>query len=219
MRTISVTGPIQTTLHYVHDPMCSWCWAFAPVLRSLLAGLPRGVSVNRLLGGLAPDTEAPMPEQMRTYLQSTWQRIQSRVPGTRFNFDFWTSCRPRRATYPACRAVLAARLQGEEFDPAMTRAIQHAYFLQARNPSEDATLVALADELGLDVTRFSLELNATATQAALDREIARSRALGADSFPSLVVETPAGLTPVPLDYRYSRPMLEAIISACDQRPD
>jgi hypothetical protein len=50
-----------TTLVYVHDPMCSWCWGFDPVLRELVSSLPEGVAVRRLLGGLAPDSDEPMP--------------------------------------------------------------------------------------------------------------------------------------------------------------
>lgn len=210
-----MTHDTPVTLYYVHDPMCSWCWAFAPVLQALEAGLPSGLAVTRLLGGLAPDTDEPMPEPMRRYLQSTWRRIGQTVPGTRFDFRFWEVCRPRRATYPACRAVIAARQQGESFDRAMTRAIQHAYYLDARNPSEDDTLVALARELGLDADAFAGALNAPATQARLDTEIARARSLGADSFPSLVLVTDAGEYGIPVDYLDARPMIEAIATAMD----
>ena len=44
----------QATLYYVHDPMCSWCWGFAPVwqeVRERLTDSP--VQVKYLLGGLA----------------------------------------------------------------------------------------------------------------------------------------------------------------------
>ena len=108
---------MTTTVYYVHDPMCSWCWGFSPALGELLAGLPAGVEVRRLLGGLAADSELPMGSAMRERLQDTWRNIQRRVPGTRFNFDFWTSCSPRRSTWPACRAVIAARRQ----DPVLDR--------------------------------------------------------------------------------------------------
>jgi putative protein-disulfide isomerase len=203
-------------LHYVHDPMCSWCWAFSPVLRMLESALPAGVVMHRLLGGLAPDTDEPMPEAMRRYLRTTWRKVQERVPGTRFDFRFWEVCNPRRATYPACRAVIAARAQGEAFDRAMTTAIQHAYYLQARNPSEDATLVALAGELGLDVAAFERALNAPATQARLHEEIAQARAMGVDSFPSLVLETPSGCRRVAVDYLDAGPMLEVLSAVLEQ---
>jgi len=102
------------TLFYVHDPMCSWCWGFAPTFETVLSELPNSVKVNHLLGGLAPDSNDPMPESMQLSLQQTWQRIAEVIPGTEFNFDFWTQNAPRRSTWPSCRAVIAARRQSQD---------------------------------------------------------------------------------------------------------
>lgn len=189
---------MTATLYYVHDPMCSWCWAFRPVLSQLISRMPRTITVVKLLGGLAPDTNEPMPETMQELLQRTWRRIEQSVPGTRFNYDFWKYNNPRRATYPACRAVLAAREQG--VDEAMLEAIQNAYYLQARNPSDNNTLQQLAGELGLDTAVFAEALDSERIQQRLVQEIERARTLGADSFPSLVLEINGSHWPVPVDY-------------------
>lgn len=101
-------------LYYVHDPMCSWCWAFRPVWTEIAQALPRHVIAERLLGGLAPDSELPMPESMRAYIETTWRKIQEVAPETPFNYEFWSRCKPRRPTYPACRAVIAAMRQGSD---------------------------------------------------------------------------------------------------------
>lgn len=201
---------VLATLYYAHDPMCSWCFAFAPAWAALQSQLPSGVVIKRLLGGLAPDTEQPMPEALREQLQATWRRIESHVPGIRFNFDFWTRCAPRRSTYPACRAVIAAREQGVRYDALMTQAIQRAYYQEARNPSEEATLIELAAELGLDVGQFTTTLRAPATHAALLTEIERADALGASGYPSLILLTSSGRWPVRLDYHDAVPMRETI---------
>ncbi len=79
---------MKSTLIYVHDPMCSWCWGFSEVYRQLVEKLPPGLKVERLVGGLAPDSNAAMPEQMQMMLQQTWQRIEQMIPGVNFNFDF-----------------------------------------------------------------------------------------------------------------------------------
>lgn len=194
---------MHPTLTYVHDPMCSWCYAFRPVWEAIVAGLPDGVRVRRLLGGLAPDNDRPMPEELRAQLQATWRRIRQVVPGTEFNFAFWTECAPRRSTYPACRAVLAAMRQGAEHEVPMVHAIQHAYYREARNPSDADTLVALAGALGLDRERFAADLDRPETRAELARQIAAARALGVDSFPSLVLETADG--PHWLAHHYTDP--------------
>lgn len=202
----------MATLYYVHDPMCSWCWGFAPTLKKLLAALPDDIQVQRVLGGLAKDSDAPMPMGMQTMLQDTWRRIETKIPGIQFNFDFWTTCQPRRATHDSCRAVIAARQQGEQFDTLMTTAIQKAYYQQARNPSDVNTLIQLAEERGLDAAKFKQEITSDTTQQQLEKEIALSRQLYAESFPSLVLRIEESTWQIPIDYLNTEPMLELILS-------
>ena len=173
-------------LYYCHDPMCSWCWAFRPILLELKNKLPPEIEFIRLLGGLAPDSDEPMPNSTKNYVISNWQQIQQQLPETKFNYDFWTHCQPRRSTYPACRAVIASRQQGTEYDEAMTYAIQQAYYLQARNPSDNETLIALADEINLDKNQFSLDLISDNTQEELSQELTTARNLQLNSFPGLI---------------------------------
>jgi len=197
--------------------MCSWCWAFRPVCAQIVEALPADLLLVRLLGGLAPDSDEPMPGQLQDYLQATWRTIEQRVPGTRFNFDFWTHCRPRRSTYPACRAVIAARLQDAASEPAMILAIQQAYYLHAMNPSDDDTLISLAGELGLDGARFARDLNAPATRQQLEQEIALSRSIGAEGFPSLILEHQGRHHRLDYDYRDPAPVLAQLNSWLDKR--
>lgn len=200
----------MATLYYVHDPMCSWCWGFKKSWQDLQAALPDRIHIVRLLGGLAADTDEPMPENLQRTIASTWQRIQQKIPDVEFNFDFWTKALPRRSTYPACRAVIAARKQGQQYDGDMTNAIQRAYYQQARNPSDDSTLIQLAAELGLDLGLFKNTLNDPATQAELQEEIQQAHSMHADSFPSLVLEHQGNVWPVAIDYTDYTAMLETI---------
>ena len=201
---------MSKTLVYVHDPMCSWCWGFEPTRHELFDSLPGEVEVVRLLGGLAPDSDQPMPPEMREYLQQTWRRIEQMIPGTRFNFDFWQQNTPRRSTYPANRAVIAARMQGDGFDQRMTAAIQQAYYLQARNPSDNEILLELCGEIGLDSELFEADLGSDETQNRLIAEISQARALGIEGFPSLAVINDGRLHRIGLDYGDAPAMLREI---------
>jgi putative protein-disulfide isomerase len=192
--------------------MCSWCWGFRPNFENLCKQLPAGLSVNRLLGGLAPDNDQPMPAELQSKLQDTWRRIQTRIPGTRFNFNFWRDCHPRRSTWPACRAVVVARQSDPSLESPMIEAIQRAYYLEARNPSDTDTLAALASQLGLDAVDFAIRLDAAETHDILEQEITQARRMGADSFPSLRLQIDQSFWPVPVDYTEVRPMLETIQS-------
>jgi putative protein-disulfide isomerase len=198
-------------LIYIHDPMCSWCWGFRPCLDRLRSLLPAQVGFRNLLGGLAPDSTDPMPAQMQQQLQNTWRLIQQRIPGTRFNFDFWSLCQPRRSTYPACRAVLAARALDPATEDAMILAIQQAYYLRAMNPSDEHTLVQLADELGLSQAAFRQLLHSESIAAQLRQQVATARNLGVNGFPSLVLHTrDDSHRPIGVDYTDARIMLDCI---------
>jgi putative protein-disulfide isomerase len=213
-----MTSTATTELLHFHDPMCSWCWAFRPTWQQLRAQLPADLPVRRVVGGLAPDSDVPMEPAMRAKLESIWQMIQARVPGTQFNFDFWTQCTPRRSTYNACRAVLAAKRLAPESEDAMIFAIQQAYYLQAKNPSDISTLVDVALGIGLDAKAFAIELSGAAVEAALQDELAFARQAPINGFPSLVLRTPSGMQPIGLDYLDAAPMLQQINRAMMNSP-
>ena len=179
---------MESQLYYVGDPMCSWCWGFRPVLREIVSVLPESVPVVYVMGGLAKDSDAPMPEATRAYVQRNWRDVAA-TTGAEFNWDFWRKCKPRRSTYPACRAVLAARAQREDAVPELFDAIQSAYYREARNPSDIETLTAVAGSLSppLDMGRFERDIRSPEIEADLQAGFNLRRALGVREFPSVVV--------------------------------
>ena len=186
------------TLYFYHDPMCSWCWAYRPTSDKLFASLPDSIHRVNILGGLAPDTDDAMPQAQQRAISGYWHKIHDLL-GTEFNFDFWDKCEPRRSTYPACRAVIAAGHQDRE--EAMIDAIQNAYYLRALNPSNLSTLQALAEELDLDAKRFAADIRSN----ALDQELLEQVRFAAQSpisgFPSLALAVNDTLHRVRMDYQ------------------
>lgn len=194
-------------LYYVHDPMCSWCWGYKPTWEQVSQALKEKVKIQYVVGGLAPDSDVPMPEVMQEQIASYWRKIESFL-GTEFNYDFWTQNTPRRSTYPACRALLAARNQGAEL--RMLAEIQSAYYLEAMNPSDNSTLCFLAQRLSLDTEKFSQELVSTSLNQALMDELRFARSIGGNSFPSLFLQTEQGTVEIPIDYQSSQTTIDVI---------
>ena len=200
----------EPILYYVYDPMCSWCWGYRKTWLKLSNALAGKVAIQYQLGGLAPDSDVVMPIELQQTLQGIWHKIQEQL-GTEFNFDFWTQCAPQRSTYPSCRACLIAREEGKEKE--MLFAIQQGYYLQAENPSLKETLIELAADIGLNVSEFESKLNSNDINEKLEQEIASSRQLPIQGFPSLVLEVNGQLMPIQIDYldwqkTYSQIMLQ-----------
>jgi putative protein-disulfide isomerase len=201
--------PPSVTLYYVHDPMCSWCWGFRPVWNQIRQQLPEQINLISWVGGLAPDSEEPMAQSMRDNLQATWKRISHVIPGTQFNFDFWSQNTPRRSTYPACRAAIVARQMADK-ESDITYAIQQAYYLQAKNPSDLETLSNAAASIGLDVDKFRQRMFSTELMQDFEAELQNVRNLGVNSFPSLVIESNPSRIHIPINYTSAEVVLQDI---------
>jgi putative protein-disulfide isomerase len=184
--------------------MCSWCWGYQPAWAVIQNKLNNKLNIQYVMGGLAPDSDQPMPIEMQNKLRSTWQKIQQVIPNTQFNFEFWTKCSPRRSTYPSCRAVLAAKYQQEESEKAMIRAIQEAYYLHAKNPSDNEVLIDLAVKIGLDKKEFTYDIDSDFIRTELDKNIQLfsdvSRMTGVQGFPSLALHHENRYYAVPQHY-------------------
>ncbi len=184
------TSPI--TLYYILDPMCSWCWGFS----ACFADFQNYLNVNTaahtitwryLMGGLAPDSDEPMPQSMQSTIQQHWHAVAKHT-GAAFNFDFWSNCTARRSTWPACRAVIAAGLQNERALPAMIHGIQEAYYCHAQNPSDTSTLTAVAVALGLDQQQFLHDYQSAQVEQLFQAQRMQAQAFGISGFPAIVAE-------------------------------
>ena len=196
--------------------MCSWCWGYRPVWTALKQHLPAQVRVVNILGGLAADSDEAMSQETQQAIQGYWHKIHNLL-GTEFNFDFWHNNKPRRSTYKACRAVIAATNQGQE--EAMIKAIQQGYYLRAMNPSETDVLIQLAKEIGLNATKFEIDLESRETHKKLSEQIQFTRQSPISGFPSLALSVSAcgsELRSVKKDYHDYRVTLDHILELLKQ---
>ena len=203
---------VNNTLYYIHDPMCSWCWAFKPTWHKVLKELPSHINVNYLLGGLAPDSDLPMPLETQKYVQDNWIKVQKIVSGTEFNYDFWTLNEPRRSTYLSCRAVIAAKKQHPDFEVLMTEQIQKAYYLNALNPSNEDILINIARDIGLNEDLFKEDLKSSEVNDLLLNQIHTTKTMPINGFPSLVLVRENNLKRINIDYLNSNYIINQIIT-------
>ncbi|RZP58887.1 DsbA family protein [Vibrio vulnificus] len=198
---------MKIKLYYVHDPMCSWCWGYKPTLEKLKQQLPGVIQFEYVVGGLASDSTLPMSPEMQQQIESIWHQIEQRL-GTQFNYEFWTRCTPVRSTYQACRAVIAAGFQ-DSYEQ-MLEAIQHAYYLRAMPPHDEATHRQLAQEIGLNVQQFENDVTGRLLEGVFEDQLSLARSLGVNAYPSLVLQINDAYFPIEIDYLSTEPTLKLI---------
>lgn len=172
-----------TGLIYVGDPMCSWCWGFAPEIESLANEYP----VEVVVGGLRPGPMAhEMDDRMALSLEEHWIEIAERT-GQPFDTAFlerrdgWTY-----DTEPAAVAVTAMRLTHQPSTLSYFTAIQEAFYAKGEDVTDYEILKRLATAFPVDTAAFDRALSADDAVKRAWSDFSRARNWGISGFPTLV---------------------------------
>jgi len=104
-----VDQPASPTKHLVYfaDPMCSWCYGFAPVIAELAERFEERLPLQMVMGGLRAGNTTPMRTEDKAYIRSAWTNV-NQATGQPFDFHFLEREGFVYDTEPACRAVVTA---------------------------------------------------------------------------------------------------------------
>jgi len=179
------------TLIYFADPMCSWCWGFAPILEEVMGpgGAGTGLPLTIVVGGLRAYNTTAMDAEQKGYISRHWRNVAERS-GQPFDLSFFERDGFVYDTEPACRAVVTVREQDPEHAPHMLKAIQAAFYRDNRDVTTAETLTAIAGEIGLDAEGFAARFASDAIKAATSHDFDVSRQAGVKGFPTLIAGTP-----------------------------
>ncbi len=178
---------MHTRLLYVMDPMCSWCWGFAPVLHALTEQAAAvGVPLELVVGGLRQE-RAALDAAGRVRILGHWQAVNA-MTGQLFNFDDGLPEGLVYHTEPACRALVTAR----QLDPArvwpLLELIQQAFYCEGRDVTQASVLRELATAASLPRQAFAEAFDSSAMQAATQKDFTWVQDLGIAGFPTLLAE-------------------------------
>lgn len=166
--------------------MCSWCYGFGPELDAFLLAHP-GARVDLVTGGLRAGNEQLLDVATRDTILGHWEHVRQ---ATGLPFAATALQRPGFVydTEPACRAVVVVRSQASGRTLAYFKAVQNAFYAEGRDVTQEATLVEVAEECGLDAGLFRAAWNTQAARDAARRDFATSVQLGVQGFPTLALQ-------------------------------
>ncbi|MCE7029936.1 DsbA family protein [Jiella avicenniae] len=199
-------------LVYFADPMCSWCWGFAPVIDAIAARHP-DLPVRLVLGGLRPFTETPMDEQAKAKTQEHWRHVEA-ASGQPFDYGFFDREGFVYDTEPAARAVVAARRLDAGHAFPLNRRIAEAFYAGNRDVTDPDVLIALAADEGLEAEAFAEVLHDDATREETLADFAVTQASGVTGFPTLVAgpagKDDAGYLAIAVGFRPAAAVLDSV---------
>jgi putative protein-disulfide isomerase len=195
------------TLHYIHDPLCGWCYGAAPLVRAARDTVRVLAHGGGMMAGSARRAVTP---ELRQFVMTHDRRI-AQVSGQPFGTGYFEGLlRDQGAVLdsePPITAMLAAdELAGAGLD--MLSRLQQAHYVEGRRIAEAAVLRELAVEVGLGVDDFDSayeRLQGAATQAHIERSRALLARIGGHGFPTFALELDGQFTTVDISPYLGRP--------------
>ena len=185
-----------TTLHYIFDPLCGWCYGAAPLVDAARA-VP-GLAIALHGGGMMVGSHRrKIDAQWRGHVIEHDARIAA-MTGQPFgeayiNGLLLDTTAMMDSTPPTCAILAAEKLAGRGLE--MLHLIQVAHYQQGKRVADMRVLEGLAQESGFPVDEFMQEI-ALIEATTLADHIAQSRALLAKvqgpGFPTFVLEDAQG---------------------------
>jgi putative protein-disulfide isomerase len=177
--------PPHTRLVYFADPMCSWCYGFAPVIAALAERFEERLPLDLVMGGLRAGNTEPMRQQDKDYIRSAWTRVGA-ATGQPFDMDFFAREGFVYDTEPACRAVVTARrLMPRMALPLMAR-VQQAFYAENRDMTSPEAIADVAEEAGFDRAGFAQGFASPEARNETFRDFLTAQSLGIRGFPTLI---------------------------------
>jgi len=191
---------MNARLIYAFDPLCGWCYGFAPALRALRAALPT-LQIDLVMGGLVTGGRIGPYSEAADYIRAASARLEA-VTGVAlseaFKAKILTDPSITSSSIPPCDALLQVRHAAPERVLDVAEAIQIAHFRDGSDLNDPATYAGIMRRLSikLDVTLPA----PTQISPALAQEFAATRALGLTSYPSLLMASGGDPRSVDLTY-------------------
>ncbi|MDI5994508.1 DsbA family protein [Pseudomonas sp. MDMC216] len=178
---------MASRLLYVMDPMCSWCWGFAPVVEALAEqAAAAGVPLQIVVGGLRRDQVAIDAAARVRYL-GYWQAVNAST-GQLFDFERGLPEGLVYDTEPACRALVTARQLDAASAWTLLKLIQQAFYTEGADVTQAGVLVQLAEQAGIPRIEFAEAFDSQAMQEATAADFTWVQDLGIAGFPTLLAE-------------------------------
>lgn len=185
---------------YVADPMCSWCWGFAPAIKAIGEAARERAELRLVVGGLRPGTTEIMDDDAKGYIRHHWEEV-NKASGQPFTFDFFERDGFVYDTEPACRAAVTVRKTKPDAVFPFMESMHRAFYVDNRDVTDAQVLADEAEKLDVPRDDFLTAFAAPEIAKETIDDFQYARSLGISGFPTVVVRDADGYAFLTVGFR------------------
>jgi putative protein-disulfide isomerase len=171
---------------YFGDPMCSWCYGFAPQITALIDSYSDSFDFQLVMGGLRPGGTETIG-QIGDFLRHHWEDVFKRS-GQPFSYEVLKKNDFIYDTEPPCRAVVTMRNWNPELEFQFYKSVQEAFYTKGVDTNDPETYESLVSDLDIDTNKFMDGFSSIEMKEKTREDFLFSQQLGVRGFPSTVLE-------------------------------
>jgi putative protein-disulfide isomerase len=178
----------EKILFYFADPMCSWCWGFAPVFDAVKQTYGDRLKFSLIMGGLRPGTTEAVTDEFRDEILHHWRDVHQR---TRQDFKF-DGAMPAGFIYdtePPSRALVTVGELKPEVALDFFKTLQSAFYAEQKDVTQKGTLSDIASQYDVRQSEFIKRFESDEMKEKTRAHFYKARQLGVRGFPTLVLQT------------------------------
>ncbi|MDC0196592.1 DsbA family protein [Gammaproteobacteria bacterium] len=172
---------------YIGDPMCSWCWGFAPVISSIYKDFKNEAPLSIVLGGLHAYDDFAMSNDYKSNIRHHWEDV-NKATGAVFDYQFFERDNFILDTEPACRAVVTVRQIKPNIVLSFYEAISRSFYSENKDTTSLKTFRELAGKFNIDPDEFDQRFNSEQVKTETNNDFQFSKKIGVTGFPTLLLK-------------------------------
>lgn len=186
--SLELFSQTKEKIYYVYDPLCGWCFAYAPVIEKISEEFKDKIEFVIIPGGMiARDNQTPIGV-MAPYLLKAIPELEQ-ISGTKIGKPFIDMVKDGSyipSSYKPSLAMVVFKSFHTGHDLEYSFKVQHAYFVDGKDLANDSLYMQLALSFGVEPSMFLTRMNDAAYDVKTQEHFDFAAYLNVKGFPSLI---------------------------------
>jgi len=184
------TQESKPTLVYIFDPLCGWCYSFDLVMEQIHQKYTSQLNFVVIPGGMVTGKRVkPVGEVSETLLEH--MSHLEHATGAKFGEPYKKMLEEGKEVWDSERpswAVNAFKTLDVEDEFTYAYALQKALFLNGHSLNQDSTYQKLAQQFGIEPTKFRELMYSDSTKSMTSKGFAQVESIGVQGFPTVLIQ-------------------------------
>lgn len=187
---------MNTTIIYVYDALCGWCYGFSPVMQQLHEKYKNELDFTVLSGGMVTGERVGPIGQVAGYISEAYKTVENRT-GVKFGEGFLNGILQEGnaifTSIPASRAMTVFKSYQPENAVAFASTLQKAIYFDGIEPEDWEAYGKYAAPFGIEPKHFVYQMQQNKFVDETEEEFQQVAKWGIQGFPSVILATPEKL--------------------------